>query len=234
METTAKLDSIRIQVTPDLAVSGVVGTPEWWPTGARAAIVFAHDTAGSKDTELLVALHLALADRGYLTLRFDFPFVDLGKKRPDPMPVLERTMRQAIASLMGDSQNAPARLVVGGIGLGARVASQVLAQGVKADGLVALSYPLHPSGKPTQLRAEPLFRIICPMLFVQGTRDATCRVDRMQAVLRRIGAPHELVVVEDSDHKLDLIKRSGRTQEEVRQEVIEAVERFSARSTAGP
>ncbi len=234
METTAKLDSIRIQVTPDLAVSGVIGTPEWWPTGARAAIVLCHDTAGSKDTELLVALHLALAERGYLTLRFDFPFVELGKKRPDLMPLLERTLRQAIASLMGDAQNAPARLVLGGIGLGARVASQVLAQGVKADGLVSLSYPLHPSGKPTQLRAEPLFRIICPMLFVQGTRDATCRVDRMQAVLRRIGAPTELVVIEDSDHKLDVIKRSSRTQEEVRQEVLGAVDRFAAHSTAGP
>ena len=109
-----------------------------------------------------------------------------------------------------------------------------IGQGVKAYGLVSLSYPLPPSGKPTQLRAEPLFRIICPMLFIQGTRDATCRVDRMQAVLRRIGAPTELVVIEDSDHKLDVIKRSGRTLEEVRQEVLEAIERFSARSTAGP
>lgn len=233
METTAKLKSIRIPISQDLAVSGIVGIPEWWPTGARAAIVLGHDSAGSKESELIVALHLALADRGYLTLRFDFPFVELGKKRPDAMPVLERTLRQAIASLMGDSQNAPARLVLGGLGLGARVASQVLAQGAKADGLVALSYPLHPSGKPTRLRAEPLFRIICPMLFVQGTRDATCRVDRLRGVLRRIGAPNELVVVDDSDHRLDAIKRSPRTQEEVQGQVLDAVDRFARRATGG-
>jgi predicted alpha/beta-hydrolase family hydrolase len=76
-----------------------------------------------------------------------------------------------------------------------------------------------------------LFRIICPILFVQGTRNATCRVDRLEGLLRRVGAPTQLHVVEEADHRLEVVKRSGRTQEEVEAEVISAVGLFAARVT---
>ena len=234
METTAKLEPIRIPVTPEINVPGVVGIPEWWPIGTRVAVALAHDTSATLESELLVALHARLAERGYLTVRFNFPYAEEKRKRPDPSPLLEKSFRAAIASLMRDPQNSPARLILGGFGLGARVAAEVVSQGTKADGLVCLSYPLHPSGKPTQLRAEPLFRLICPMLFIQGTRDPTCKLDRLQTVLRRIGAPTDLHVVQDADHKLDVIKRSGRTPEEVQVEVVDAAERFLERIVGGP
>jgi predicted alpha/beta-hydrolase family hydrolase len=231
LETTAKLDPVVIPLSEESTVSGVVGTPEWWPTGTRVAVVLAHDVGSDMNGELLTSLHRGLADRGYLSLRFNFPYVEAGRKRPDPGPVLEKAFRHVITALMTDPQNAPARVILGGLGLGARVASSVLAQGFKAEGLVSLSYPLHPSGKPTQLRADPLFRIICPMLFVQGTRDPTCKLDRLQGLLRRIGAPTQLHVVQDADHKLDVIRRSGRTPEEVQAEVLAAVDAFAQRAT---
>jgi predicted alpha/beta-hydrolase family hydrolase len=229
--STAKFEKIQIPVSPQIVVSGVIGIPEWWPTGARVGVVLAHDASGDMEQGLLTSLHGELAQRGYLCVRFNFPFAEQGKKRPDPPHMLERALRAAAQSLMRDPQDAPARLLVGGIGLGARTAADVVAQGMKADAVLALSFPLHPSGKPAQLRAESLFRIICPILFVQGTRNPTCRVDRLEALLRRVGAPTQLHVVEEADHRLEVVKRSGRSQEEVAAEVISAVDVFAARVT---
>jgi predicted alpha/beta-hydrolase family hydrolase len=226
METSSKLETVQIPVTPELTVSGVLGVPEWWPTGERIGVVLAHDTSANMDQELLVNLHRALADRGDLTLRFNFPYAEARKKRPDPPPLLERTLRAVVSFMMSSPQNAPARLVLAGLGLGARVASQVVAQGAKTHALVLLSYPLHPVGKPGHLRADALFRIICPMLFVQGTKDPTCRIERLRDVLRRIGAPTNLEVVQDADHSFGVAKRSPRTREEVHEHVIEATYLF--------
>lgn len=226
MEATVKLESLQIPVTPELSVSGAVGIPQWWPTGRRVGVVLAHDSSGSFEDELVVRVHHALAERGFLTLRFNFPYAQQGRRRPDGAPALERAYRAATASLLRDPQNAPARLVLGGVGLGGRVAAQIVAQGLKADGLLFLSYPLHPAGKPARQRADALFRIICPMLFVQGTRDPTCRLDRLRLLLRRIGATTYLHVVEDGDHGFRLTKRNTRPAEEVEQEVVGAVDTF--------
>ena len=226
MNTNLRVESIEIPVTPDIRVSGVVCTPEWWPSGQRVGIVLAHDTDGSIEQEKLIELRNALAELGNLTLSFNFPYVQAGKKRPDPAPTLERTYRAAAASLSRDSENAPARLVIGGYGLGARVATSVVSQGLKVDGILCLGFPLHPSGKPNQQRAGALFRIICPMLFVQGARDTHCRVDRLQTLLRRIGAPTDLCVIEDCGQGLDPIKRAEHTPEQVRELTLAAITSF--------
>ncbi|MEE9280311.1 MAG: alpha/beta family hydrolase [Myxococcota bacterium] len=226
MNTNVKFESTEIPVTPGNSVSGVVCTPEWWPSGQRVGIVLAHDTDGNIEQEKLAELQRALAERGNLTLRFNFPYVQAGKKRPDPPAVLERAYKAATASLLRDKENAPARLVIGGYGLGARVAASVVAQGLKVDGVVCLGFPLHPSGKPNQQRASALFRIICPMLFVQGARDAHCRVDRMEILLRRIGAPTDLRVIDDCGQGLELIKRAERSPEQVRELILQAIEGF--------
>ncbi|MBW2282540.1 MAG: hypothetical protein JRG82_17520, partial [Deltaproteobacteria bacterium] len=103
----------------------------------------------------------------------------------------------------------------------------------KADALVCLGFPLHAAGKPSQLKADPLFRVICPTLFVQGTRDTHCRIDRLQALLRRIGAPTRLATIEDADHELQPIKRATRSQEDLREDVSAAVQSFLLQVT-GP
>ena len=234
METNAKFDSIQIAVAPEVFVSGVTGVPPWWPSGHRGGIVLGHDVGTNLHNAFLADLQEALTRRGYLTVRFNFPYAEQRKKRPDPPQLLERAFRAAAATLVRDPQNAPARVFLGGMGLGARVASQVMAQGYAADGLIGLAYPLHPSGKPNRQRAESLFRIITPMLFVQGSRDPYCRIDRLQLLLRRIGAPSQLHVVEDADHGLGLIKRSTRSAEEVREEVLSTVDGFIQKALGGP
>jgi predicted alpha/beta-hydrolase family hydrolase len=233
METTVRLETTRIPVTPDVAVGAVLGVPEWWPTGTRAAVALAHDAGSDMENELLVSLHRELANRGYLALRFNFPHAEQKKKRADPAPLLERTFKQAAAMLLLDPSSAPSRLVVGGIGLGGQIAAQVVAGGLKVDGLVCMSFPLHPVGKPMQTRAEALYRITCPTLFLQGTHDATCRVDRLNAVLRRIGAPTTTRVLEDADHALEAIRRGSRTTAQVRAEAERVLLEFVARVTGG-
>lgn len=233
METNVRLEPVKITVTPEITIAGVQGVPAWWPSGHRVGVVLAHDTVGAMEHEALVMLHHSLAERGYLTLRFNFPFADQGKKRPDPAPLLERTYRAAAASLTQDPQTGPARLIVGGFGLGAKVAAEAVAHGLLADGVLCLGYPLHPSGKPNRQRAEALFRIICPMLFIQGSRDPYCRIDRLEAVLRRVGAPTSLCVIEDADHLLGLIRRSMRPAEEVHDQVVNKVDTFLQNSMGG-
>lgn len=233
MEPLARFEELKIPLVEPVhgleAVSGVLGTPEWWPTGSRASIVLAHGPTGNRDEPLLVALQQALTERKYLTLRFNFPFAEAGKKRPDSLPVLERTMRHAIAMLGRDPSAAPAHLFVGGRGIGGRVAAHLATTQVRVDGLFFLGFPLHPPGRPDELRVERLFRIVSPMLFVQGTRDRQCDIPRLRKVLLRVGAPTALHVVEEADQAFRVPRKTGRSDADVQREVLEALEGWIGR-----
>jgi len=231
MDSNAKSEVVKLPVSGEVTTTGTLGIPEWWPSGRRVGVVLAHDGPYNQDQPLLVRLQEQLVASGFLTLRFNFPFAEAGKKRPDPPLVLEKTLRAAIAAMVHDPQNAPAHLVIGGSGLGARVAAEAVAHGIKVDSLVCLGFPLHPSGKPSQQKADFLFRLICPILFVQGTRDPYCRVDRLKLLLKRIGTPTNLTVVEDADHSLQVIKRSPRTQDEVDAQVTSVLLEFLEATT---
>jgi len=233
MEANGKIEAVQLSITPELTISGRIGTPEWWPSGHRASVVLAHDLGSDLNDPLLKILQERLTQKGFLSIAFNFPFAERGKKRPDPMPTLEKCYRAAGQALLRDPEEAPSIMVFAGLGLGARVAAQVIAVGTKADGLICLGYPLHPAGKPSQQKADSLFRIICPMLFVQGSRDAHCRIDRLESLRRRIGAPTQLVVVEDADHSLRPVKRTHRTAEEMIEEMLGAVESYLARTVGG-
>ncbi len=226
MDTNSKFEAIRIPAMPDATVSGVVATPKWWPSGQRIGLVIGHDVVGGMDEPNLVALQQALAEAGHLVLRFNFPFAEQKKKRPDAPAILDRTFKSAVAAVLADPENAPVRILVGGIGLGARVATRATAQGLKVDGAFSLGFPLHPSGKPGLQDVDYMYRIICPMLFVQGARDSHCRIDRLEELLRRLGAPTRLHVVADCGSGIEPIKRNGRTPEDVRTEVLAQIDLF--------
>ena len=226
METNGKILAAQLAVTSKISVQSSIGIPEWWPSGHRAGVVLAHDTGTDMNHPFLLELQESLTEKGFLNIRFNFPFAEDGKKRPDPSAILERCYKTAIQALLRNPEEAPALLIFGGVGLGGRVASQVIASGTKADGLFCISYPLHPAGKPSQQKNEALFRIICPILFAQGSRDSHCRVDRLQLLQRRIGAPTQIVVIEDADHELNPVRRSQRTAEDLRGETRAAVEGF--------
>ena len=231
MELSGTTQPVRLAVSKGLEVAALLGVPEWWPSGNRTAVILAHDVGTDMNHPLLLRLQQQFASEGLLSIRFNFPFAERGKKRPDAPAILERCYKVAVQALLRNPEQAPAQLIYLGYGLGARVASQVIASGSKADALVCVAYPLHPAGKPSQQKADPLFRIICPILFVQGDRDAHCRVDRLEDLRRRIGAPTRLSVIRDADHALDPIRRSARTPEDLTSEVLASVATFLKATT---
>lgn len=225
MEPTAQFEEIDIPLAEPIhgceSVHGVIGIPEWWPTGERVAVVIAHGSSSHHEDPLVTALASGLAEHSYLTLRFNFPFAEAGKRSSSDTPLhLERCFRAALNVLGRDPTALPARLVVGGVGLGGRVAAGLVAERLPADGLFLLGFPLHPQNKVNESDPEILYRATSPMLFVQGTRDRRCDGAALRGALRRVGAPIELYDVEDADSSFHVPKKSGRTDEEVRSEVF--------------
>ncbi|MBJ21426.1 MAG: hypothetical protein GY910_21660 [bacterium] len=225
MEPSTTYEEVEIQLPEPIHgldhLSGVLGIPEWWPTGERTAVVFAHASASDHQDPLITALTTALTERGCLTLRFNFPFAEAGKRSTADSPaLLERGYRAALNILGRDPTSLPARLIIGGVGLGGRVAARLVADRLLADGLFLLGFPLHPQDKPGKSDPDVLFRTTSPTLFVQGTRDRRCDPTALRAALRRVGAPIELYDVEEADSNFQVPRKSGRTNEQVHSEIF--------------
>ena len=225
MESSAQFQEIEVQLPEPVHglwhVRGVLGVPEWWPTGERVAVVFAHGCGSDLDDPLIVALTRALTARSFLTLRFNFPFAEAEmRSSADSALALERSFRAALNALGRDPAALPARLFLGGIGIGAKAAAGLVADPVHADGLFMLGFPLHPQDKPAQADPEALFRSTSPMLFIQGERDRRCEGAALRKALRRVGAPMELYDVAEADGSFRVPRRSPRTQDEIQAEVF--------------
>jgi hypothetical protein len=234
MEPSAQFEEIRIPLIEPIhgrdSVSGVLGIPEWWPTGDRVAAVFAHGGPSNFKDPLIVALTRTLTEKGYLTLRFNFAFAEAGKRSSADSPeTLARGFRAALNALGRDPTALPARLFVGGVGLGGRVAAGLVADRLHADGLFLLGFPLHPQDRSEASDPDILFRATTPMLFVQGTRDRRCNGTALRQALRRVGAPIELYDVEEADSAFHVPKKSGRTAEQVQAETLGVLSAWLAR-----
>ncbi|MCG8588437.1 MAG: hypothetical protein MJE66_04030 [Proteobacteria bacterium] len=228
VEPSARFEDIRIPLREPVhgldSVSGVLGIPEWWPTGSRVAVVLAHASARDQNEPMLVALHRELTERKYLTLRFNFPFAEAGKRSSaDSAEAMEMAFRSAVAVLGRDPASAPAHLFLGGVGLGARVCAQLARERLRLDGLIFLSFPLHSQDRPEKTHNEDLYRIISPMLFVQGTRDRQCDIDTLKQTLGRVGAPTSLHITSEADQNFHVPKKSVRSNDDVQAEVIQTV-----------
>jgi len=228
VEPSARFEEIKVPLPEPVhgleAVSGVLGIPRWWPTGARVSVVLSHGASRDMDDPVIESLHRELTDRQYLTLRFNYPFAEAKKRRPDSMRVLRRTLRAAVAILAGDPTAAPAHLFLGGKGLGGQIAADLAGSRVRVDGVFFMGYPLHATGKPETVQAEQLYRLISPMLFIQGTRDRTCDIDVLRQTLTRVGAPTTLQVCREADQHFKVLKKSDRTEEEVRTEILDGLD----------
>jgi predicted alpha/beta-hydrolase family hydrolase len=189
--------------------------------GGETVVVLGHGAGGNRNTPMLVSLARALAETGRASLLYNFPYAEARSRRPDPPAVLEAATRAA-AGLALEASGAT-RIVHGGRSMGGRIASQVVAQGERADGLAFLGYPLHPPGQFEKRREAHLPQIQAPMLFLQGTRDAFAREDLLDALMRRLGEGAELHRVEHADHSFGVLKRSGRTPADVLDEVRAAL-----------
>ena len=215
-----------IEVQSELGVSS-----EWCvPTsyGREHALVLAHGAGSDMHSEFISYLHTTLAERGVLTVRFNFPYTERGARAPDRPPVLQATWRAVAASVREDRDLAPQRLVLGGKSMGGRVASMIAADGEPCAGLVLLGYPLHPAGQPGRMRTEHLPRVRVPMLFVQGTRDALCDMRLLEQTLTTITSPVTLHRIEEGDHSFVVPSRLGRSAAAIRGEIADVIERWLA------
>lgn len=172
---------------------------------------------------LLSAIHRGLAEKGYLTLKFNFPYAELGRKSPDARPRLEECYRRAYSFFLDHPKYSPQQLFVGGKSMGGRIASHLVAAGLPAAGLILLGYPLQRAGKPAQVRADHLSRIPRPMLFLTGSKDRLCPVAPLREILEQVPAPTRLHVVPDGDHSFHIPKALGRTDEEIHAELVEVI-----------
>jgi predicted alpha/beta-hydrolase family hydrolase len=185
--------------------------------GKRGILVCAHGAGGHKDDRAMLRLAAAVEAHGVEVVRFNFPYRAAGSKRIDPMPVL----KQSFVSMVEKTSNRP--LIIGGRSMGGRVASMLAAEGFACDGLLLAAYPLHPAGQPEKLRDAHLPQIRCPVLCLNGTRDALCRRDLMEEVLKKGPARWTMHWIEGADHSFHVLRSSGRTDAEVDQEVGAAV-----------
>jgi predicted alpha/beta-hydrolase family hydrolase len=189
-----------------------------------ATLILAHGAGAPQSSAFMVDFARGLARRGCQAVTFNFPYTEQGQRLPDRAPTLEACFRDVIAAIRARADLATGPLVIGGKSMGGRIASHLAAQGL-ADlaGLVALGYPLHPPGRPEQLRALHLARIRQPMLIVQGSRDAFGTPEELRPALVPLGATATLHVVEGGDHSFKVPKRGPITQEEVFERVQDEI-----------
>jgi len=168
------------------------------PKDAVAWLIVGHGAGAGMDHPFLTGFCRAMADEGVATTRFNFFYMNSGRRSPDPEPSLRAAWNEAFTGVTAMAGGLA--VLAGGKSLGGRIASMCVADGMPAAGLVFLGYPLHPPGKPERLRAQHLERIPVPMLFLQGTRDAFARPDLLEPVIARLGERATLVPVEGGDH----------------------------------
>jgi len=193
------------------------------PSQARACYVLAHGAGAGMAHPFMVAVADGLAERGIATLRYQFPYMEQGSKRPDAPKLAQATVRSAVSQA---SHMLPKLgLVAGGKSFGGRMTSQAQAESPlpRVRGLAFLGFPLHAGGQPSEERGKHLFEVEIPMLFLQGTRDALAAVHLMQKVTDRLGPRATLKLIPDADHSFHVPARSGRKDADVRAEVLDAL-----------
>ena len=217
--TRSDAESLMLRVDDTHAVSGLLLTP----AHARACYVLAHGAGAGMFHPFMEAVARELAQRGIATLRYQFPYMEQGGKRPDPPKLAQATVRAAVAKAAELIPALP--LVAGGKSFGGRMTSQTQAAsalpGVR--GLAFLGFPLHPAGRPSDERAEHLFEVEVPMLFLQGTRDGLADLGLLQRLIERLGAHASLQPFEQADHSFRVPARAGRTEADIRREMMDAL-----------
>jgi predicted alpha/beta-hydrolase family hydrolase len=194
------------------------------PADARALLVLGHGAKMSMQSPLLVSLAEALARRKIATLRFNFPYAAAGQAEPDPPPVLQATVRAALAE--GAKRRGALPLLLGGQSLSTLVVARVLAGGLEpVAGAVLLSFPLHQAGRPSARNASLLERTRVPLLFVQGTQDPLADAALMKGLVEKLGARARLHEVQGADHQLVV---GERPEKQVAEEIAGAIAAFAA------
>jgi predicted alpha/beta-hydrolase family hydrolase len=217
--TSASPQSVRITVNDAQRVSGLLQVPP----EAQACYVVAHGAGAGMAHTFMVSMANGLADRRIATLRYQFPYMEQGSKRPDAPKLAHAAVRAAVLEA---SRLVPElALFAGGKSFGGRMTSQAQAvlplPGVR--GLVFLGFPLHPPGQPSDERAKHLFEVQIPMLFLQGTRDDFAHLELLEPLCKKLSPHASLKLFQDADHSFHVPARTGRKDSEVRSELLDAL-----------
>ena len=208
-------------VTVAVDTAHTISALSWVPPRARACYLLAHGAGAGMAHPFMHAVAAGLAERDIATLRYQFPYMENRGKRPDPPKLAHATVRAAAAQALQLAPRLP--LVAGGKSFGGRMTSQAQAAsrlpGVR--GLAFLGFPLHPANRPSDERAEHLFRVQVPMLFLQGTRDALADTQLISSVTKRLGERASLHLIPDADHSFHVPARTGRTDTEVMSDLLD-------------
>ncbi len=193
------------------------------PERAHLLYLLAHGAGAGMHHPFLENVSAQLAQRGVATLRYQFPYMEAGRRRPDAPRALEETVCAAIGTASQIAPDLP--LVAGGKSLGGRITSHIAASDPPAAlrGVVFLGYPLHAPNRPDTKRAVHLKHIKVPTLFLQGTRDSLADLGLFRPIVRDLGDKATLHVVEGGDHSFKVLKRSGRTERQVTAEIADAI-----------
>ena len=212
-------EPVSIAVDGAVRVSALLQSP----SRARACYVLAHGAGAGMTHPFLAAVAQELAERGIATLRYQFPYMEVRSKRPDAPNTAHATVRAAVAEAMHREPALP--LIAGGKSFGGRMTSQ--AQAVAplphVRGLAFLGFPLHPAGRPSQERAQHLFDVTIPMLFLQGTRDALAAPQELEPLCAALGPRATLKLFEKADHSFRVPARSGLKDAQVRGFILDAL-----------
>ena len=225
-------DIVAQKLKIDVGTSGTVSALLMRPREARACFVFAHGAGAGITHPAIETMATGLAERGVATLRYQFPYMERGSKRPDPPGVAHAAVRAAVAEAA--RRCAGLALIAGGKSFGGRMTSQAQAKAPLdgVEGLAFLGFPLHPAGQPSTDRAAHLADIHIPMLFLQGANDQLAKVDLLKPVVAGLGRRATLHLVEGADHSFHVPKRSGRDDKEVMAEVLDAFAAWTGVITA--
>ena len=211
-----KTEKISIAVGKD-HVSGIISFPE--TVKAKTGIIIAHGAGNDMHNALIVHVADGLSDAGYLTLRYNFPYKEKGRKAPNSQKILVQTWQSVYQFLKGNYDLD--KIVAAGKSMGGRVASQVIAEGLlQVDGLIFLGYPLHPPNKKEKLRDAHLYDIKIPMLFFAGSRDSLCDLELLKKVLEGLRAPWSLEIVQGANHSFNVPRSMNLTEQEVFDQVL--------------
>ena len=210
------------QLSIEIAKAGQVSALLNRPSQARACFVFAHGAGAGMTHAFMETVAGGLCERGVATLRYQFPYMEKGSKRPDPPAIAHAAVRAAVAAAGRSYPGLP--LIAGGKSFGGRMTSQAQAAAPLAGvrGLAFLGFPLHPAGKPSSDRAKHLADVHIPMLFLQGTRDNLAEVALLEPVVRGLGPSAKLHLVDGADHSFHVLARSGRHDRDVMNEILDA------------
>ncbi len=210
---------LKITVGDEQSVSARLHAPK----RAKACLVLAHGAGAGMDHPFMAAVADGLGERNVATLRFQFPFMEQGSRRPDRPPLAHATVRAAVAKAAHLLPSLP--LYAGGKSFGGRMTSQAQAEAPMPGvvGLVFVGFPLHPAKKPSIQRAAHLAQVRVPMLFFQGTRDALAEAPLIASMIADLGRPALLKTIEGADHAFHVPKRSGRSDADVLAEMLDDI-----------